>query len=157
VGAVVAFAGCNGTAPPPTAPSPLLSREPPEFRAVALDGSAVETEQWRGHVVLIDFFDEHCVPCAQMMPSIEALHRAMPDLAVLGISEDDDAAGAQRMIARHGMSFPVVHDDDHALAGRFRVTDLPATFVVNARGVIAWLGTTAEDADALRAVVQSAR
>jgi len=80
----------------------------------------------------------------------------MPDVVVLGVSEDDDADGARRMVERHGLTFPVVHDGGHALAGRFRVTDMPATFVVDSRGVVRWQGTS-DSADDLGAVVRSAR
>jgi cytochrome c biogenesis protein CcmG, thiol:disulfide interchange protein DsbE len=156
---VVVFAGCGGAAPkplPPSASSPLISRPSPDFRRPALDGSTIETTTWRGRIIVVDFFSEHCVPCARSLPSIEALHRALPNVAVLGVSEDDDVAGAQRMIQRHSLTFPVVHDDGHALAGRFRVSELPATFVVDGRGVVRWRGTP-ETEDDVRAVVESAR
>jgi cytochrome c biogenesis protein CcmG/thiol:disulfide interchange protein DsbE len=64
----------------------------------------------------------------------------MPEVAVLGVSEDDDAAGAQRMVERYGLTFPVVHDEGRVLAGRFRVSDIPATFVVDSRGVVRFEG-----------------
>jgi cytochrome c biogenesis protein CcmG/thiol:disulfide interchange protein DsbE len=107
-------------------------------------------------VVVIDFFAAYCAPCARSLPSIEALHRSMPDVVVLGVSEDDEPAGAQRMVERHGLTFPVIHDAAHALAGRFRVTDLPASFVVDSRGVVRWHGD-GENADDIGAVVRSAR
>jgi len=156
---VAVFTGCGGAAPkplPPSASSPLISHASPDFRRPALDGSTVETTTWRGRVIVVDFFSEHCVPCARSLPSIEALHRALPNVAVLGVSEDDDVSGAQRMIQRHSLTFPVVHDDGHALAGRFRVSELPATFVVDGRGVVRWRGTP-ETEDDVRAVVESAR
>ena len=106
--------------------------------------------------MLIDFFAEHCVPCVKSLPVIEALHRAQPNLAVVGVSEDDAADGARRMVARHGLTFPVVHDPEHALAGRYRVNELPATFVVDARGVVRWHGAV-EDENQVRAVVDGAR
>ena len=106
--------------------------------------------------MVIDFFAEHCAPCVRSLPAIEALHRAMPEVAVLGVSEDDEKSGARRMVERHGLTFPVVHDEGHVLAGRFRVMELPATFVVDARGVVRWRGA-ADRADDVRAVVDSAR
>jgi peroxiredoxin len=107
-------------------------------------------------VVVIDFFAAYCAPCARSLPSIEALHRSMPDVVVLGVSEDDDTAGAQRMVERHGLTFPVIHDASHLLAGRFRVSDLPASFVVDPRGVVRWHGD-GENGDDIGAVVRSAR
>jgi len=151
-------AGCGSPSskPPPSAPSPLLSKTTPDFARAALDGSRVETASLRGRVMLIDFFAEHCVPCVKSLPAIEALHRAEPHLAVVGVSEDDDAEGARRMVARHGLTFPVVHDPEHALAGRYRVVELPATFVVDARGVVRWRGAVEDEAQA-RAAVDGAR
>ncbi len=80
----------------------------------------------------------------------------MTDVVVLGVSEDDDAAGAARMVERHGLTFPVIHDEGHALAGRFRVTDLPAEIVVDARGLVRWQGGS-DSADDVGAAVRSAR
>jgi peroxiredoxin len=149
--------GCGGApAAPPSAPSPLLSHPAPDFRRPALDGSLVATADWRGHVAVVDFFAEYCAPCARLLPTIEALHRSMPQVVVLGVSEDDDVAATERVIQAHGLTFPVVHDGGHALAGRFRVTDLPATFVVDARGLVRWHGTS-EDGNDVRAAVETAR
>ena len=151
-------AGCGRSSPkaPPSAPSPLLAKASPDFARSALDGSRVDTASLRGRTVLIDFFAEHCAPCVKSLPAIEALHRAEPRLAVVGVSEDDDADGARRMVARHGLTFPVVHDPQHALAGRYRVLELPATFVVDAHGVVRWHGAVEEEGQ-VRAVVDSAR
>lgn len=152
-------AACGGGSPakaPPSAPSPLLERTAPDFARAAIDGSRVETAAWRGRVMLVDFFSEHCVPCAKSLPALEELHRNEPQLAMVGISEDDDAEGARRMVARYRLTFPVVHDAEHALAGRYRVGELPATFVVDARGVVRWHGAAGEAAQ-IRAVIDGAR
>jgi peroxiredoxin len=53
------------------------------------------------------------------------------------------------MINRHHLTFPVVHDEGHVLAGRFRVTELPVSFVVDARGRIIWSAGPAQPDDAL--------
>jgi cytochrome c biogenesis protein CcmG/thiol:disulfide interchange protein DsbE len=154
---VAIVAGCSASRPAaPSAPSPLLSAKAPEFRRATLDGPTLETTTLRGKVVVVDFFAEHCAPCVRSLPALEALHKSMPDVAILGVSEDDEVSGARRMVQRHGLSFPVIHDEGHVLAGRYRVTEMPATFVVDARGVVRWRGTT-ESADDVRAVVESAR
>jgi cytochrome c biogenesis protein CcmG/thiol:disulfide interchange protein DsbE len=116
----------------------------------------VETASLRGRVVVVDFFAEHCVPCAKSLPAIEALHKSQPEVAVVGVSEDDDVEGARRLVARYGLSFPVVHDAGHTIAGRYRVNELPATFVVDARGVVRWHGAV-EETKEMRAVVDGAR
>src|SRR5882672_4009553 len=154
----LAATSCSHTvAPPPTTPSPLLERATPRLRARALDGSSVDTDGLRGRVIVIDFFAEHCAPCAVSLPVIESLHQRMPEVAFVGVSEDDDAAGAARLVRRLNVSFSVVHDGDRGLAGRFRVVDLPATFVVDAGGVVRWRGNRAHTEEELRAVVGGVR
>ncbi|HEU4533354.1 MAG TPA: TlpA disulfide reductase family protein [Polyangiaceae bacterium] len=150
--------GSAGGQPPASAPSPLLSRALPDFRRPAVGGGEeVETARLRGRVVLVDFFAENCIPCARSLPAVEALHRAMPELSVVGVSEDEDAAGARRMVERFGLTFPVVHDAQHVLAGRYRVVAMPATFVADASGVVRWRGDQAHDEGELRAVIEGAR
>jgi cytochrome c biogenesis protein CcmG/thiol:disulfide interchange protein DsbE len=149
--------GCAAkTKEPPSVPSPLVAAPVPDFARAALDGSRVDTATLRGRVVVLDFFAEHCAPCARSLPAIEALHRADAGVAIIGVSEDDDADGARRMVARHGLTFPVVHDGAHALAGRYRVRELPATFVVDPRGVVRWHGAIEGEHD-VKAVIDATR
>ena len=125
----------------------------PDFRRTALDGSTVDTKALGGRVVVVEFFAEHCVPCAASLPAAEDTHRARPDVAFIGLSEDDDADGASRMVARHGLTFPVVHDESRALAGRLRQTELPATVIADKQGTIRWVGARALTADELTLVI----
>ncbi|MET0593284.1 MAG: TlpA disulfide reductase family protein [Polyangiaceae bacterium] len=155
--ALVFASGCAAKIKaPPSAPSPLLAQAVPDFSRPALDGSRIETAALRGRVVVLDFFAEHCVPCAKSLPAIEAMHRSDAAIAVVGVSEDDDEGGARRMVARHGLTFPVIHDPSHTLAGRYRVNELPATFVVDPRGVVRWRGAMDEPKQ-MQAVVDEAR
>ena len=47
---------------------------------------------------------------------------------------------AQALVQGYGLSFPVVHDRGNVLAGRFRVREMPVTFVVDGQGVVQWVG-----------------
>jgi peroxiredoxin len=154
---LAACGGAGAAAAPPSSPSPLLSQALPDFRRPSLGGPEIETGRLRGRVVVVDFFAEHCVPCVRSLPALEALHRSMPEVSVVGVSEDEDAAGARRMVERYGLTFPVVHDAQSVLAGRFRVVDLPATFVADPSGVVRWRGDRPHEEGELRAVVDGAR
>ena len=56
-----------------------------------------------------------------------------------------------------GLSFPVVHDASNVLAGRFRVSSMPMTFVADATGMIRWVGAEGQTEGDLRQAVQAAR
>jgi peroxiredoxin len=113
----------------------------------------VDTKALVGRVVVLELFAEHCIPCATSLPAALEAQRARPEAAFIGLSEDDDASGAARMAARHTVTFPVVHDSGRVLAGRLRLTELPATVVVDARGTVRWVGTRGLGADELTRVI----
>jgi peroxiredoxin len=146
VGALVAsllLAACAHAPepPPPSSPSPLLGGEMPAFRRPTLQGATFDSAAVAasGRPMVVDFFAAYCRPCQRTLPALEALHAARPDIGIVGISLDDVPESAAHVIDRHHLTFPVVHDGGHVLAGRFRVVDLPATFVADARGRIVWV------------------
>ena len=138
---------------PASSRSPLLEKPLPEFRRTALDGSRVDTNELNGRVVVIELFAEHCVPCVTSLPAAEEAHRSRPNAAFVGLSEDDGADGAQRMATRHGLTFPVVHDAGRVLAGRLRLTELPATVIADEKGTVRWVGTRPFSTEELTQVI----
>jgi len=151
--AVVACAHPAG-APPPSSPTPLLGQAVPAFRRPTVQGPTFDTgdAHTRARVLVVDFFAAYCRPCQKSLPALEALHAQRPDVDVVGVSLDDDVDGAVRMVNRHHLTFPVVHDGGHVLAGRFRVTELPVSFVADATGRIIWAAGPAQAEDLPRAV-----
>lgn len=156
----LAFGACAHAPepPPPSAPSPALGRTMPDVRRPTVQGPTFDTASSNGRVLVVDFFAAYCRPCQRALPAVEALHAAHPEVAFLGVSLDDAPDAAMAMVARHHLTFPVVHDAGHVLAGRFRVTDLPSSFVVDATGRIIWASGIDSPDDALeRAVTAIAR
>jgi cytochrome c biogenesis protein CcmG, thiol:disulfide interchange protein DsbE len=146
--------------PPPSAPTPLLGQETPAFRRPTVQGPIFDTAGARGRVLVVDFFAAYCRPCQRTLPALEALHASRPDVEIVGVSLDDGPEGAVAMIHRHHLTFPVVHDTEHVLAGRFRVSELPTSFVADAGGHIIWSAGPAQAAsqtdDALLRAVTAA-
>ena len=75
----------------------------------------------------------------------------------IGIAEDEFQADVQEMIDTYALSFPVVHDRGNILAGRFRVQELPITFVTDTSGRIRWVGDGATSESGLEAAIYWAR
>jgi len=139
--------------PPPSAPSPLAHGEVPDFSRPTLTGARIDTEQLRGRVVVIKFFAKYCAPCMETLPAAERLHREHPEVAFVGISEDEYASDAQALVDGLSLSFPVVHDQGNVLAGRFRVDEMPVTFVVDGAGVVQWVGGPGQGHEDLEAAI----
>lgn len=136
------LAACGGArpAPPPSSPSPLVGVSMPEIRRAASDGARVDTSGLRGHVVVVKFVARYCEPCKRTLPAVQALHVRRPDVGIIAVSEDESDADVRQLVADYGLTFPVVRDASNALAGRFRVSELPVTFVADGAGVVRWVG-----------------
>jgi thiol-disulfide isomerase/thioredoxin len=116
----------------------LLNKKAPEFARQDLNGRALDLESFRGKVVLLNFWATWCAPCRVEMPVFaEWQHRYGPQgLQVIGISMDDDAAPARRLVARLKLDYPVVMGDE-ALGELYgEVLGLPLTFLIDRNGVV---------------------
>lgn len=151
--------GCGSAhleAPSPSAPSALLDRPLPEVRRPTVQGASVAVSGGSGKVVVVKFFAEYCKPCQQTLPAAEALRQRHPDVVWLGISEDETLEAAIAQVRRYGLGFPVVLDRGHVLRGRFRVDELPMTFVADRRGNVIWVGDGRHDETDLARAIQRA-
>ncbi len=139
--AVLLLAGCGGAKVlPASSASPLLGRPLPQFRRATLDGANLDTSRLRGRPVVVEFFAAYCEPCKRTLPATQELSQRNARAAFVGISADDYASTARAVVAEHGLTFAVVHDAGHVLQGRFRVRELPVTFVADANGTVRWVG-----------------
>jgi cytochrome c biogenesis protein CcmG/thiol:disulfide interchange protein DsbE len=134
---------------PPSARSPVLGAAMPAFKRPSVQGPVFDTATATGRVLVVDFFAAYCLPCQRTLPAVERLARERRDVLFVGVSLDDDAGLAMRQVLRHRLTFPVVHDAGNVLAGRFRVTDLPATFVIDSAGRVAWVSGPGQSEGAL--------
>ena len=149
---------CGHAGYPPSSQHPLLAKALPEIHhRQTLDGQPFDGAQLQGKAVLVKFFADYCQPCKETLPAAERVHQAHPDVAFLGIDEDESAETASALAQKYGLTFPVVHDQGNVLSGRFRVSSMPMTFVADASGVVRWIGGEGQTEDDLRRAVEAAR
>ncbi|MEZ4224451.1 MAG: TlpA disulfide reductase family protein [Polyangiaceae bacterium] len=152
--------GCSGASTssslPKSAASPLLEHPLPEFRRDALDGTQVKSAELSGRVVVVKFFAKYCKPCMKTLPATQTLAHERTDVTFLGISVDERESDAREMVSQYGLTFPVVFDRGGVLAGRFRISELPATFVVGKSGRVTWVGKEGVDENTLAAAIDAA-
>jgi cytochrome c biogenesis protein CcmG, thiol:disulfide interchange protein DsbE len=127
---LAAASGCDrGSRPEQLGrPAPLIAVNDGEH--------AVDLRALRGHVVLLNFWASWCGPCLAEMPGLAALQAQLPDVKVIGVAFDEDAATYQAYLARRPVPFLTVLDEKgtaHASFGTFRP---PETYVIDKGGVI---------------------
>lgn len=113
----------------------------PAFTLARLDGRHAALADYRDRLVILNFWATWCAPCTDEMPTLEALwsgYRAR-GLVVLGVSVDRGGPRAllEPYVRNLGITFPILLDPDGKTAGAWRVTALPATFVVKPGGEVA--------------------
>ena len=110
----------------------------PPLRLPRLDGGVTALADHRDKLVIVNFWATWCQPCLIEMPTLEALWQQYRSrgLVVLGVSVDRDAPRPllDPYVGRLGLTFPVLLDADLKSAQTWRVTGLPATFIVRPGG-----------------------
>lgn len=136
-----------------------VGTSPPEINLTALDGKKVSLAALRGKVVIVDFWASWCAPCKEEMPVLESLYKRFGDkgLVVLGVSVDNDRKNAKSFIDGLKVSFPVVHDADKAIAGKFKPPRMPTSYVIDKAGKVRFVhaGFRKDDAKELEEQVVS--
>ncbi len=149
--AIVSVGCASGGSPrPASAPSTLLGERMKDFRRPTLGGNTLDTRRLRGRVVVLEFFAKYCKPCEETLPAAASLSRELAHVQFIGVSEDEHAADARMIAERHAVPFPVVHDSGNVIAGRYRVTEMPASFVIDRTGTVRWVGGTAHSVEDLK-------
>jgi peroxiredoxin len=89
------------------------------------------------------------------LPELEQLRQRRSDISIVGVAEDADSETSLRVMQQQSLGFPVVFDRDHVLAGRYRISGLPATFVLDRTGIVRWASDGACERATLEAVLDS--
>lgn len=118
--------------------APDVGFQAPDFSLTTLDGRSVSLSDWRGQVVLLNFWATWCVPCRAEMPQIQAAYQAYRDrnFVVLSINVKEDEQEVAQFAEAFHLTMPVLLDHDGSTARRYRVRGLPTSFLVDPEGVI---------------------
>lgn len=109
----------------------------PPFRLSTFDGGSVALDDYRGKVVLIDFWATYCPPCIQALPELQALHakHSSRGLVLLGVTVDDRAALVEKATKRAGVTYPILRATPEVW-NAYKVNALPALILVGRDGRI---------------------
>lgn len=118
-------------------------RVAPNFTLTDTRGHTVSLDQFRGKVVVLNFWTKTCGPCMEEMPEIADLARIvrpMDDVQVLTINTDETAAealGALKAVFKEEPPFPILMDPDlKVVKDKFGTSLYPETFIIDKKGVI---------------------
>lgn len=117
----------------PAAPPAQIFRPAPDFTLRTFDGKPLALSNFRGKVVVLNFWASWCTPCKQEMPNLERAWKEFKDrgVVVLGIDVLDDIEDAAAFLKLLKITYPNVFDPDNARMNTYQVTALPTTIFID--------------------------
>jgi DsbE subfamily thiol:disulfide oxidoreductase len=127
------------TGGPSVAAEEVLGNRPaPDFTLKDREGRVHTLADFKGHVVLVDFWASWCAPCKQSFPALNSLHQEFHDvgLEVVAINVDEDAKSAHEFLAGKSPVMTVLFDPRGKSPEAFKVEGMPSSFLIDRDGHI---------------------
>jgi len=120
------------------AASSLEGQAAPDFVLRSATGENLRLSEYRGDVVLINFWATWCGPCRQEMPLLDDLYGRYQRVGfnLLGINIDEDSRRAMQMVQELGVNFPVLFDENKEVSKLYEVEAMPVTILVDREGIV---------------------
>jgi peroxiredoxin len=126
-------------APGPVDAAPQRGQFLPDFKVISTTGQTISQRNYRGHVLILDFFATWCSPCRQSIPHLVELNRkyGKQGLQILGLSVGEDGERAVKTFTdEFSVNYPLALVID-STAADFGVRSVPVMFLINKKGEIA--------------------
>ena len=113
-------------------------KEAPDFALRSLEGQNLRLSEFRGEVVMINFWASWCGACRQAMPALNELDEKYrrAGLVLLSINIDDETPRAEQMALGLKIRFPVLRDEQKAVSRLYQADTMPLTVLVDREGTV---------------------
>ncbi len=108
----------------------------PDFTLKSRSGENLKLSEYRGQVVMLNFWASWCGPCRKEMPLLEDLYRRYKDLGftILAVNVEETSNDALEMLKEISVSFPVLFDNENKVSDTYGVEAMPSTVLLNRDG-----------------------
>ena len=116
---------------------PRIGAQAPDF-TVQDDEAKIALRQFRGKVVVLNFWASWCPPCIEETPSLVAMQQQLKarGVVVVAVSIDEDEQAYHKFIEQYGMTFPTVRDPDERIEHLYGTVKIPETYIIDRDGVL---------------------
>ena len=117
----------------------IAQQKAPNFRAKTQDGTIVELEKLRGKVVVVNYWATWCPPCRQEIPGFIEIYNKYKakGLEIVGVSLDDQGWSAVKpFVEKSKIPYLMVLPDEHLANDYGKIESIPATFIIDRKGII---------------------
>jgi cytochrome c biogenesis protein CcmG/thiol:disulfide interchange protein DsbE len=130
--------GQRASSPATTVNPAIQDKLAPDFALQDLGGKIVRLNDLRGQVVLVNLWATWCPPCIAEIPDLAATYNAHKNegFVILGVDDAEQKETVAGYLARQPLPYPVLLDPDSRVARAYSTDFLPASFLIDRRGVL---------------------
>jgi peroxiredoxin len=121
----------------------------PQFTLPSKAGSEVSLAQYKGQVVMLNFWASWCEPCRHEMPLLEDIYKKYNKLGftLIGVNVEPDSKAADDWLKQTPVSFPVLYDKDSKVSRLYNVAGMPTTVIIDRKGNLRYLHVSYKPGD----------
>ncbi len=132
----------------------------PDFALKGLDGNTVKLSDYRGKIVILNFWAVWCKYCKQEMPDLNQLDQELKekkDAVILAVDVQESKDVVSKYLTSDKITLKVLLDEDGSTAATYGIEGYPTTFIINADGSLYTYIPHATDLETLQKVLDMAR
>ena len=113
----------------------------PAFQLNSNAGKPLALADFRGQIVLLNFWASWCGPCRQEMPILEQLNRQYhgKGVTLLGVNVEPDSAAAVAWLKATPVTFPILFDTESKVSSLYEVAGMPNTVIIDRKGLVRYI------------------
>lgn len=115
---------------------PSVGDTAPDFTLKGINGNTISLADYKGKVVMVEFWATWCPPCKALAPILEKIHKKYKDkrFIILALaSEDEGEATIKSFIKEHRITYSVLLADQGTMR-HYGISSIPVTFIINKEG-----------------------
>jgi peroxiredoxin len=118
--------------------SALVGKAAPDFELDMLAGPKFRLSARKGTIVVLDFWATWCGPCIQSLPQVDQVARDFADrgVQIIAVNLEEAPGPVKSMFERHKLTLPVALDREGTVGGKYGVTSIPQTVVIDREGKV---------------------
>ena len=113
----------------------------PSFQLTTLAGQPGGLSQYKGQVVMVNFWATWCGPCQQEMPLLDQMYKKYKPagFTLIGVNVDKEAPAVKELLTRKPVSFPVLLDPANQVSKAYHVDEMPSSVIIDRKGQIRYI------------------
>jgi peroxiredoxin len=113
----------------------------PAFTLATLSGQQAALSQYKGQVVMVNFWATWCGPCQQEMPLLDQMYKKYKPagFTLIGVNVDKQEPPVKELLARKPVSFPILLDPANQVSKEYHVDEMPSSVIIDRKGEIRYI------------------